>query len=492
MKIAKTTGGEYLGPFLKMMNRHGLIAGATGTGKTVTLKKFAEMLSAEGVPTFVIDVKGDLSGFVSPGREGEKFAMQLQKFDESYPVFCDFPVRFWDLYGENGLPIRTTVSGMGPLLMSALMECNDVQSAIVHSLFQYADENGYLLLDFKDFKSLVEFAYQYPEEFSGSFPKASLAAIMRQLNFLEGQQVDVFFGERELDFFDFQSMKDGKAVINVLDARRLFLSPKLYSTFLLWLLGELYEQFDEVGDSDRPRMVFFFDEAHLIFDGISSSLLNRVEQVVRLIRSKGIGIYFISQSPTDIPDSVLSQCGNRVQHAMRAFTAKEIKNLKLAAQGYRLNPELEIEKAMLELGVGEALCSFLGEDGVPGITKRAYILPPRSLMGAYPDADRFPVAMLNAKYREQLDRDSAYEMLMRRVEDISREKEEELARKKEEKERIALEKEEERERKAEERAKKRRGSLADRVGKSFVDSMTRRTGSMLARGLMGTIKKVLK
>ncbi len=474
--FAKTLEGEYLGPISRMINRHGLISGATGTGKTVTLKKFAELLSAEGVPTFVIDVKGDLTGFASPGAPNEKFAAHIAKFGENYPDFQQFPVNYWDLYGENGLPIRTTVTNLGPALLSKLLEINDTQSAVVQTLFKYADDQGLLLLDFKDFKELVEFAMSHPDPSYGSLPKASLSAVLRQLNSLEAQGIDAFFGERELDLFDFQQLRDGKGVINLLDATKLFLSPKMYSTFLLWLLSELYEQFDEVGDLDKPRMVFFFDEAHLIFDGISGALLSSVEQVVRLIRSKGIGIYFVSQSPADIPDSVLGQLGNRVQHAMRAYTAKEIKNLKIASQGFRVNPELNIEKALMELGVGEAIVSFLDESGVPEVTKRAYILSPSSLMGRYEISDKFPNAMFNSKYRVPIDRESAYEVLEKLVVRLNDEKERE-------RERI------EREKQAKKNSK---NTLADRVGRSVINSMTRQTGNMIARGIMGTIKRVLR
>lgn len=480
--FAKTLDGEYLGPVAKMINRHGLISGATGTGKTVTLKKFAELLSAEGVPTFVVDVKGDLTGFSAPGAPNDKFAAHIAKFGENYPDFETFPVNHWDLFGSGGMPIRTTMTNLGPMLLSKLLEINDTQSAVVQTLFKYADDNGLLLLDFKDFKELVEFAAAYPSEIDssyGSLPKASLSAILRQLNSLEAQGVDVFLGERELDLFDFQQVRDGKGVINLLDATKLFLSPKMYSTFLLWLLSELYEQFDEVGDLEKPRMVFFFDEAHLIFDGISSALLSSVEQVVRLIRSKGIGIYFVSQSPTDIPDSVLGQLGNRVQHAMRAYTAKEIKNLKIASQGFRLNPELNIEQALMELGVGEAIVSFLDEGGVPEVTKRAFILSPRSLMGKYEVSDRFSNFSLNSKYREAVDRESAYEMLEKYVSRLEEEKAKE-------KERIEKEKE------AKKNASKKGSSFADKVGKSVVNSMTRRTGSLIARGIMGTIKRAFR
>lgn len=482
-KVVTGSSPGYLGPELNMLNRHGLIAGATGTGKTVTVKKFAELLSAEGVPSFLIDVKGDLNGFGTPGEAGSKFEQHIARFGENYPEFERFPVNHWDLYGEQGLPIRTTVSGLGPILLARLLEINEIQSSTLHALFQYADDNGLLLLDFKDLKSLVAYAGENPKEIPSSYGainKASISAILRQLNALESQGVDEFFGERELDLFDLQQQRDGKGVINLLDATRLFLNPKMYSTFLLWLLSTLYEQFDEVGDADRPRMVFFFDEAHLIFEKIAPALLTQIEQVVRLIRSKGIGIYFISQSPTDLPDSVLSQLGNRVQHAMRAYTAKEIRNLKTAAQGYRLNPELDIESALLELGVGEALVSFLERDGVPGVTQRAFVMPPKSRMGKVEGVNRFENSMLNSKYRQAVDRESAYEILLRRVQRAEEQRLEEERQKSSAK--VAA---------STAQPKARRGDdPLTKVSKSFVNSMTRQAGSMLARGLMGTLKKM--
>lgn len=476
--IAKKLDGTYLGPTLKMINRHGLVAGATGTGKTVSVKKFAELLSKEGIPSFLIDIKGDLDGFVVPGQPNQKFAAHLAQFNEPYPQFETFPVTFWDIFGEKGLPIRTTVSNMGPILLSRLLEVNDLQSAVIQTLFKIADENGLLLLDFKDFTELVSFAMNNPDQIDpsyGKLPKASLSAIMRQLNYLESQGIAHLFGEQELNVFDFLGQRDGKGVINVLDATRLFMSPKIYSSFLLWILSEIYEKFEEVGDLDKPRFVCFFDEAHVIFDGISDALLSKIEQIIRLIRSKGIGIYFCTQSPTDIPDSVLSQLGNRIQHAMRAYTAKEVRNLKTAAQGFRLNPELNIEKALMELGVGEALVSFLDKDGIPGVTERAFILSPGSLMGKAGVTQRFNNSVLNQKYREPVERESAYEILIERVETLNAER---IA----EKERIEAEKEAE---------KKKKNSLTHRVGKYFTTSLVRRTGSALARGAMGTIKGIL-
>lgn len=483
MNIAKTSKGDYISIHSTMLNRHGMIAGATGTGKTVTVKKMAELLSSDGIPTFVVDVKGDLNGFVAPGKANEKFQRHVEKFGEMLPDFETYPVQFWDLFGKKGLPVRATISDMGPLLLSRLMMLNDVQSSIVQTLFKYADDVGLLLLDFKDFQSLIEYAHRFPEEIPaeyGAMNRSSLSAILRKVSSLDNQEVDLFFGERELDLFDLERQEHGKGVINILDATTLFLNPTLYSTFLLWLLSELYEQFEEAGDQEKPRMVFFFDEAHLIFDKISPVLLAQIEQVVRLIRSKGIGIFFVSQAATDLPDSVLSQLGNRIQHALRAYTAKEIKNLKLSAQGFRVNPELDIEKSLLALGVGEAIVSFLDEDGIPGISERAFIMPPHSQMGKVDGVDRWANSSLNQKYKEALDRESAFEILEKRVEKNIQETTQEVARAKKESTR----------RKKSRSTKRQRDSFGTKVGKSFLNSVSRRIGSSLARGLMGTLKKM--
>jgi Predicted ATPase len=489
-KIAKKSNGTYFGPCLEMINRHGLISGATGTGKTITMKLFVESLSQKGIPTFVVDVKGDLNGFETSGKSSDKLAKRLEMLAENLPDFQSFPVQYWDLFGEKGLPIRTTVSDMGPLLLSRLLALNDVQTSILHTLFKLADDEGLLLLDFKDIKALVEFAYanstSLPEGY-GSLNKASLSAILRQLNAFEQQKVSDFFGEQALEIEDFIGFDEGKGFINLVDASKLFMNPKLYSTFLLWLLSELYETFPEEGDMEQPKMVFFFDEAHLIFDKISPVLLNQIEQVVRLIRSKGIGIYFVTQSPTDIPDSVLGQLGNRIQHGLRAYTAKEIKQLKLAAQGFRVNPELDIEKALLELGVGEALVSFLDEKGVPEVTERVQILAPSSAFGHVDGVDCFKNLSLKAKYQLPLDRESAFEKLhevaskANSARDKGKDTDKDIGKKE-----SAMPKKQ--------AAPKRRGrkpdTMVEKVTKSFLSSLGRSVGSSLARGLLGTLKKL--
>jgi len=475
LKLAKNSKGEYFGPLLNRINRHGLIAGATGTGKTVTLKVFTELLSRQGVPTFVIDIKGDLNGFEREGISNEKLKAYLDKIDEPLPDFKAFPVQYWDVFRENGFPVRTTVSNMGPLLISRLLDLNEIQTSVLHTLFKLADDEGLLLLDFKDLKALVDFAYEnsnaLPEGY-GSLNKASLSAIIRQLNNFEMQKVDQFFGETELDIEDFVKTENGLGTINLMDATKLFQNPKLYSTFLLWLLSELYENFEEVGDSDKPKMVFFFDEAHLIFDKIPAVLLDQIEQVVKLIRSKGIGIFFITQAPTDLPESVLGQLGNRVQHALRAYTAKEIKNLKLVSQGFRVNPALDLEKELLELGVGEAIVSFLDEEGAPSVSERVRILSPGSQFGHVEGVDCFKNTILKSKYYEVLDRESAYEKLEKRTSKFNKSEPSKSEPKKSKP------------------VGRKPDTMLTKVSKSFLNSLGRSVGSSLARGLLGTLKKL--
>lgn len=512
-KIAKKSDGAYFGPSLDMINRHGLISGATGTGKTVSMKLFVEELSKRGIPTFVVDVKGDLNGFESSGTSSEKLLSRLEMLQESMPDFQSYPVQYWDLFGEKGLPIRTTISDMGPLLLARLLELNEIQTSILHTLFKLADDEGLLLLDFKDIKALVDFAYSnsasLPEGY-GSLNKASLSAIIRQLNTFEQQNVSDFFGEQALEIEDFFGFEDGKGFINLVDASKLFMNPKLYSTFLLWLLSELYETFPEEGDLEKPKMVFFFDEAHLIFDKISPVLLNQIEQVVRLIRSKGIGIYFVTQSPTDIPDSVLGQLGNRIQHGLRAYTAKEIKQLKLAAQGFRVNPELDIEKALLELGVGEALVSFLDEKGVPEVTQRVQILAPSSAFGHIEGVDYFKNTSLRAKYQVALDRESAFEKLhetasklkidnsngvkevdkKRGVYQVDQDDQDDRYEEDHHNQRSEKTARKTQTNKEPQRSGRKPDTMVEKVTKSFLTSLGRSVGSSLARGLLGTLKKL--
>ena len=425
-------GSIHLTP--KMANRHGLIAGATGTGKTVTLKVLAESFSEMGVPVFLADIKGDVSGMCLPGEDSEGFQKRIRnKLGlEIDWKFEGYPIRFWDVYGKKGHPVRTTISEMGPELLSRLLELNDTQTGIMNIIFRVADEQGLLLLDLKDLRSMVQYVGENAAALKtkyGNVSAQSVGAIQRALLRLEDQGGNIFFGEPALEIKDwFAQDEKGYGVINMLHCTELFQSPLLYSTFLLWMLSELYESMPEAGDLDKPKMVFFFDEAHLIFKDAPRSLLDKVEQIVRLIRSKGIGIYFITQLPSDIPDSVLSQLGNKLQHALRAYTPKDQKALKVAAQSFRPNPKLDAEAALSELGTGEVLVSLLDEEGIPGIVERAYVMPPRSFLGVAEESKRQEIikaSPLDSKYAKTVDRESAYEVLQKRAEQAAEEAAEE-------------------------------------------------------------------
>src|ERR1700759_1092440 len=382
--IAKTREPIYLLP--KMANRHGLIAGATGTGKTVTLQTLAENFSARGVPVFMADVKGDLAGLSQPGGNNPKVEDRAKELGIKDFKGEACPVEFWDVFGENGHPVRATVSEMGPLLLGRLLELNDTQEGVLNMGFKIADENGLLLLDLKDLRSMLQYVADNADQFQtqyGNVSAASAGAIQRNLLALESQGADKFFGEPALNLDDLIQTQNGKGVINILAAEKLMQkSPKVYATFLLWLLSELFENLPEIGDPDKPKLVFFFDEADLLFVEIEKPVEQKIEQMVRLIRSKGVGVYFVSQNPLDIPDVVLGQLGNRVQHALRAFTPRDQKTVTAAAQTFRQNPKLKVESVLTELGVGEALVSMLDEEGTPGIVDRAKIIPPRSQVGA--------------------------------------------------------------------------------------------------------------
>lgn len=407
----------------KMANRHGLVAGATGTGKTVTLQLMAESFSKIGVPVFMADVKGDLSGICMPGSPNPKIDARIKQLGLSGHSFSGCPVTFWDILGEQGHPVRTTISEMGPLLLSRLLNLNDTQSGVLSLVFKVADDNGLLLLDLKDLRAMMQNvadnAMQLRAQY-GNVSAASIGAIQRNLLTLEEQGADKFFGEPALNIDDLiQADEKGGGVINILSADKLIHSPKIYATFLLWLLSELFEQLPEVGDLEKPKLLFFFDEAHLLFSDAPEALLDKIEQVVRLIRSKGVGVYFVSQNPLDIPESVLGQLGNRVQHALRAFTPKDQKAVKTAAQTFRSNPELNTETAITELGVGEALISFLEENGTPSIVERALICPPQSQIGPITPEQRRKIiqgSVIFGHYEEAVDRESAYEILKRRAE----------------------------------------------------------------------------
>lgn len=406
----------------RMANRHGLISGATGTGKTVTLQVLAEGFSGLGVPVFLADVKGDLAGLCCPGEGSARIDERLNACGVSGFSFRACPVAFWDVFGEMGHPVRATVSEMGPLLLSRMLGLNDTQAGVLHLVFRIADDQRMPLIDLKDIRAMLSCVGEDPGRYTldyGNISKASLGAIQRALAILEEQGGDVFFGEPALDMNDWiRQDEEKKGVINILHAEKLLRKPLLYSTFLLWLLGELYETLPEQGDSDLPRMVFFFDEAHLLFDDCPKALLDSIEQTVRLIRSKGVGVFFITQIPTDIPSSVLSQLSGRVQHALRAFTPAEQKVLRAVAQTFRVNPAFDTEETLTSLKTGEALLSFLQEDGTPGVTQRATILPPESCIGAIGEDLRRTVTETDEtgeKYDAFFDRDSAYEMLARRM-----------------------------------------------------------------------------
>lgn len=414
--IAKSSHEHYLLP--QLANRHGLITGATGTGKTVTLQRIAEGLSAIGVPVFLADVKGDISGMSQPGEWKPKIKERAEQLGIPDLGFAGCPVTYWDVFGEQGHPVRTTISEMGPLLLSRMLNLNDTQEGVLTLCFKIADDNGLLLLDLKDLRSLLQFAGDNAKNFTtqyGNISAASVGAIQRGLLGLESQGADKFFGEPALNIADLMQTGDsGHGMVNILAADKLLSKPKVYATFLLWLLAELFENLPEVGDPDKPKLVFFFDEAHLLFDDAPAALLEKIEQVVRLIRSKGVGVYFITQNPLDVPDTVLGQLGNRVQHALRAFTPRDQKAVKAAASTMRANPNLDLETSITELGVGEALVSFLDEKGRPSVTERAFVIPPRSRIGPATAEERKAVmqsSVISGHYEKAVDRESAYEKL---------------------------------------------------------------------------------
>ena len=414
--VAKGAEESYLLP--RMANRHGLIAGATGTGKTVTLQKLAESFSRAGTPVFLADVKGDLSGLSLPGGQNPKIAERVKQLGLGNLTFASSPTAFWDVFGTQGHPVRSTISEMGPLLLARLLNLNETQSGVLSIVFKVADDQGLLLLDLKDFRAMLQYVADNASQFKtsyGNISAASVGAIQRGLLTLEEQNGEKFFGEPALNLDDLmQTDSEGRGIVNILAADQLLQYPKLYTTFLLWLLSELFEQLPETGDLEKPKLVFFFDEAHLLFNEAPKALLEKIEQVVRLIRSKGVGVYFVTQNPLDIPEVVLGQLGNRVQHALRAFTPKDQKAVKAAAQTFRANPALDVEKAITELGVGEALLSFLDEKGVPAAVQRGLICPPVSFIGPIAASDRDRIirgSLIYGHYEKSVDRESAYERL---------------------------------------------------------------------------------
>lgn len=418
--IAKTNDHD-LALLPAMSNRHGCITGATGTGKTVTLQKLAESFSNIGVPVFMADVKGDLSGISRPGALTEKMKKRLDMLQVDIPSWQGYPVTLWNVLQENGHPVRATISDMGPLLLAQLLNLNETQEGVLALVFKIADDNGLLLLDLKDLRALLQFVGDNAAEFKtqyGNVSSASIGAIQRGLLQIEQQGGDKFFGEPMLNIEDLMQTIDGKGVINILTADKLLNSPKLYSTFLLWMLSELYENLPETGDREQPKLVFFFDEAHLLFSTATPALLEKIEQVVRLIRSKSVGIYFVTQNPLDIPEKILGQLGNRIQHALRAFTPRDQKAVATIAETMRPNPGLDIKQAIMELSVGEALISFLDTNGSPSITNRAFILPPTSQIGPITSDERKQLmesSLVAGIYEQVVDRESAFEMLQARA-----------------------------------------------------------------------------
>ncbi len=455
--LAQSDKNLYLLP--SMANRHGLIAGATGTGKTITMKVMAESFSDLGVPVFMADVKGDLSGMCRPGADSENMRSRIARFGMENFQYKAYPTRFWDIFGEKGHPVRVTISEMGPVLLSRLLNLTEVQTGVLNIVFKVADEHGLLLLDLKDLRAMLQYVGDNRAEFTtmyGNVSSASVGAIQRALLSFEGEGGELFFGEPALDIRDWMRTDiDGRGYINILSSDRLIQSPTVYSTFLLWMLTELFEKLPEVGDLDKPRMIFFFDEAHLLFDGAPKALVQKIVQVVKLIRSKGVGVYFISQSPSDIPNDVLAQLSNRVQHALRAYTPDEQKAVRAAARSFRKNPGFDTEEVLMALGVGEALVSFLDEEGVPSVAERALILPPQSLMG--PAEERAVQSLIvsdefDLKYRENVDRESAYEILVRANEELELRRQQEAEAAAAEKQRLKEEAQAERQRLKEEAA----------------------------------------
>ena len=490
-------GDEKVYIYPKMANRHGMIAGATGTGKTITLKVMAESFSACGVPVFLADVKGDLSGMCRKGTMNSNVqerveAMGLDKLGYDFDAY---PTTYWDVYEEKGLPLRTTVTEMGPLLLSRILDLNQTQTDIMTILFKIADDNDLLLIDTKDLRAMLQYVGENAKELSlqyGNMSKQSLAAIIRAVVALESEGGDKFFGEPALNIADwFGTDCDGRGNIQVLDCQKLIHHPTMYSTFLLWMMSELFETLPEAGDRDKPKMVFFFDEAHMLFDNASKALLEKVAQVVKLIRSKGVGIYFITQNPRDIPDEVLAQLGNKVQHALHAYTPAEQKAAKAAAMSFRENPAFDTYDTLLELGIGEALVSVLDEKGVPTVVQRTTILPPQSQMGPITDAEReseINGSLLYTKYKDYFDRDSAYEFLQRKSVEAAE------AAKQAAEEEAAVKEAKKAEKEAEKKAaakKKKSNRVVKSVANSAAGTIGREVGNTIGKSIGGSFGKKL-
>ncbi|MFV0482529.1 MAG: helicase HerA-like domain-containing protein [Bacteroidales bacterium] len=479
----------------KMMNRHGLISGATGTGKTVTLQTIAETFSQMGVPVFAADIKGDLSGVSKVGGNKESVNKRVDKYKLNDKGFSyqSFPTQFWDVFGEQGHPLRCTVSEMGPMLLERLLDLNETQGAVLSLVFKIADDNDLLLIDLKDLQKMLEYVGNNRKEFTttyGNISAASIGAIQRNLIRLDSEGAELFFGEPELNINDLLQTDQGKGIINIIAADKLMTSPRVYTSLLLWLLSNFYEHLPEVGDLDKPKLVFFFDEAHLLFNDMPKVLLERVEQIVRLIRSKGVGVYFITQNPADIPDTVLGQLGNRVQHALRAYTPKDQKAVRVAAQTFRTNPKYDTEKIITELGTGEALISFLDEKGAPSVVERVFVLPPQSQIGPITPEERSQIirrSLVYGIYEKEEDRESAYEVLSKKLNEAAEEQARIDQQKAAQKALIEQEKAE----RAEQRRRKAAGEdvfqdLLSQIGKSASRQISSQLGRSITRSLLGT------
>lgn len=487
--VAKKDAAEFY-LLTQMANRHGVITGATGTGKTVTLQRLAENFSSRGVPVFMADIKGDLTGVSQPGSMTGKIGERMTMLGMTDVKFEGSPVTLWDVFGKQGHPLRATVSEMGPLLIARILQLNDTQEGVLAIAFKVADDNGWMLLDLKDLQSLLQFVGESADELTmkyGNVSKATIGAIQRGLLQLEQQGAAQFFGEPAVKLDDFMQTLSGKGVLNLLAADDLINSPKLYSTFLLWLLSELFEMLPEAGDLDKPKLVFFFDEAHLLFNDAPTSLVEKIEQVVRLIRSKGVGVYFVTQSPADIPDKVLAQLGNRVQHALRAYTPKEQQAVSVAAKSFRENPNLDTVKTITELGVGEVLISTLDEKGVPTVVDRAFVVPPVSQIGPVtPDvrAQLISTSLVAGQYEQAVDRESAFEILSKKAQ-------ERAAAAAEAKAVEDAEKQAAKQAKEERAAARAPDSLTESITKSVVrsasSSIGRSIGTQIVRGVLGGI-----
>lgn len=505
--LAQSDINLYLLP--QMANRHGLIAGATGTGKTITMKVMAESFSDMGVPVFMADVKGDLSGMCRRGSDSDDMRARIERFGLTGFEYRAYPTRFWDIFGEGGIPVRVAVSEMGPVLLSRLLGLSDVQQGVLNIVFRVADDNDLLLIDLKDLRSMVQFVGEHRTEYTtlyGNVSSASIGAIQRALLAFEDEGGEIFFGEPSLNIKDWmRTDSDGRGYINILSSQRLVNSPTVYGTFLLWMLTELFEKLPEVGDLEKPRMIFFFDEAHLLFSDCPKALIQKIVQVVKLIRSKGVGVYFISQSPSDIPNDVLAQLSNRVQHALRAYTPAEQKAVRAAASAFRANKSFDTEEALMELGIGEALVSFLDEKGIPTVVERARILPPQSLMGPAEEgaieksvaADEFDL-----KYRDSIDRESAYEIITAANEELERQrveaeeaaaaekqrlKEEAAAEKLRLKEEAAAEKARLKEEAAAEKAREKEAAAKKKVAQRAVTNAASSVASSLSTNLVNSV-----